>query len=84
MTTAKRKKTDNNIWQSLKNIDIVKLILSSRNNSNFLNVLRSEAGAVTTNLNFQKIDNILRLIYKLFLYSVVGVFAKFIIKFLRF
>ena len=84
MTTTKRKNSDGNIWQSLKNMDIVKLVFNSRNNSNLLSVLRSEVGVVATTLNFQKIDTIFKLIYKLFLYSVIGIFAKFIIKFLKF
>ena len=37
----------------------------------------------SSNANIQKIDDFFKLLYKLFLYSVIGVFAKIISKILK-
>ena len=37
----------------------------------------------SSNANIQKIDDFLKLFYKLFLYSVIGIFAKLISKILK-
>ena len=41
------------------------------------------AKSFSSNANIQKIDDFLKLFYKLFLYSVIGVFAKLISKILK-
>lgn len=74
MTTIKKKNLSGTIWENLK------LILSSKNNSSLLSNLKLEGEAIATQLNFQKIDNIFKLIYKLFLYSILGFAAKLVIK----
>ena len=37
----------------------------------------------SSDVNIQKIDNFLKLFYKLFLYSIIGVFAKLISRILK-
>ena len=64
-------------------MNILKLLLSNENIFPFLNDLGFEK-AFAANTNIEKIDNILKLIYRLFLYSVVGFFAKILIKILNF
>ena len=84
MATTKKKKTNDTFWEQLKKIDVLNLLLTSKNNSSFLNNLKSETEAVAAQFNLQRNDNMLKLIYQLLLYSVFGFFAKIIIKLFKF
>lgn len=88
MSTTKRKKSDNPLLGNLKKLDFLKHVLPSKaslsnGKTSFLKGLKAEAEALSQ-LNIEKVDNILKLIYKLFLYSLLGFLAKFIIKLLKF
>ncbi len=76
----RRQKT---ILQYLKYIQPLKSLLENGNGFTFINSLKSEAKSFSSSPDIQKIDNFLKLFYRLFLYSIIGIFAKVISKFLK-
>ncbi len=69
--------------QYLKYIRPLKFLFENGNSFTFINSLKSEAKSFSGSPDIQKIDNFLKLFYKLFLYSVIGIFAKVISKILK-
>ena len=69
-------------------MDILKGVLSKKSGFGFLSGKNGKTltalDLTATKANLQKIDNVFKLIYKLFLYSVVGLFAKIVIKLFKF
>ncbi len=60
--------------QYLKSFQILKSLIGNGNGSTLID---------STDPNIKKIDSFLKLFYKLFLYSIIGVFAKLISKILK-
>ena len=71
MTSIKKKQSNNKIIEYFKNPSIL-------NGAGILTVKSKEAKD-----KLQKIDNIFKLVYKLFIYSVFGFFVKILNKFFR-
>lgn len=68
----------------IKANDILKFIL---NNQKCMLITNGTKQAIEQNIervSFHKIDNVLKLIYQLFLYSIVGFIAKIFIKVFKF
>ncbi len=70
--------------QYLKYIQPLKSLFENGNGFTFLNSLKSEAKSLSRNANIEKIDNFMKLFYKLFLYSIIGIFVKIVSRFLKF
>ncbi|OGI09731.1 MAG: hypothetical protein A3I68_05170 [Candidatus Melainabacteria bacterium RIFCSPLOWO2_02_FULL_35_15] len=66
--------------QYLKGFQILKSFIGNGNGFTLIDSLKSEAKSFSTDPNIKKIDSFLKLFYKLFLYSIIGVFAKLISK----
>lgn len=65
-------------------MDILNLLTSNRVSAAFINEASKDiASRISNNPGVVKAENILKLIYKLFLYSVIGFFAKLISKFFK-
>lgn len=71
MTSTKKKQSNNKFIEYLKTSSVL-------NGAGILTVKSKEARD-----NLQKIDNIFKLIYKLFFYSVFGFFVKILNKFFK-
>ncbi len=65
-------------------IDLFKTILKNGNSPSLFEEIKSELQPILIKNSFDKADNMIKLIYKLFLLSVVGLFIKLITKFLKF
>ena len=60
-------------------MDIINLINSSRVGQNLVNGAAKEmASRISEQVQIQKIESILKLIYNLFLYSILGFFVKIV------
>lgn len=60
-------------------MDILNLLVSNRISSSFINdASRDITSRISNNANLSKAENVLKLVYKLFLYSVISFFAKII------
>ena len=70
--------------QNINPQNIFKLFQGNGNCSSLFNTLKSEIEPIVSEVSLEKIDNFLKLIYKLFLYSVFGFIAKLIIKIFKF
>ena len=65
-------------------MNILKAILTNGKSISLMEEIKSELSPILIKNNLDKVDNIIKLIYKLFLLSTVGVFIKLIAKFLKF
>jgi hypothetical protein len=83
MLLSKPFRSSKNILQYLKYIQPLKALFENVNGFTLCNSLKSDAKSFSTNPDIKKIDNFVKLFYKLFLYSVIGIFAKIISKILK-
>ena len=65
-------------------MNILKDLLTSISSSPISNGIRPEKIVVGLDNKIQKVSNIYQLIYKLFLYSIIGFFANLLARFLKF
>ena len=72
-----------NILQYLKYIQPIKSFIEHSTGFTIFDSLKSEVKSFSKTADFKKVDDFLKLFYKLFLYSVIGVFAKIISKILK-
>lgn len=62
-------------------MDILNLLASNRISTSFINdASRDITSRISNNVNLNKMENVFKLIYKLFLYSIISFFAKIISK----
>ena len=59
------------------------MFLSKGNCTQLVDYLKSGTKEISKDIKLEKFDSVLKLIYRLFLYSIVGVFAKVLIKFFK-
>lgn len=62
------------------------MFLSNSSCTQVIDYLKSSAKGISSaskDIKLEKIDSVLKLIYQLFLYSIVGVFAKVLTKFFK-
>lgn len=82
MPTAKsivrKHKTKNNLWTNLKQNGLLTFFLKNKDNIMSLNGLRATPESLS--IQTKRIENVISLIYKLFLYSVFGLFIKLLNK----
>lgn len=64
-----------------KKLDLINQLKNT--NGSFINHFSSNVPAFTSGIDLRKFDNIFKLFYQLFLYSVIEVFSKIIIKVFR-
>lgn len=81
LSPIQSKKQVKSILKSLKKSDFIKFIQNNKNGEALINYLKPDIKLSAIKL--KKIDNVIKLLYKLFLYSILGFFAKIITRFLK-
>ena len=61
-------------------MELIKFFIKNGNGTPIVNCIKSGISSLPTDINLKKIDNVFKLIYQLFLYSIIGGIAKLIIK----
>ena len=61
-------------------MELIKFFIRNGNGTPILNYIKSGISSLPSDINLKKIDNVFKLIYQLFLYSIIGFFAKLVIR----
>lgn len=77
-STMRKHKTKNNLWTNLKQNGLLTFFLKNKDNIMSLNGLKVTPKSLT--IEAKRVENVISLIYKLFLYSIFGVFIKLLNK----
>jgi len=64
--------------------NIIKLFSGNGNCKSFFNTLKSEVEPIVSEISLEKIDNLFKLLYKLFIYSIFGFVSKLLVKIFKF
>ncbi len=70
--------------QNINPQNIFRFFQSNGNGNHLFDTLKSEVKPIISEITSGKIDNLVKLLYRLFIYSVFGFVAKFIMKILKF
>ncbi|MBI3590445.1 MAG: hypothetical protein HY094_03580 [Candidatus Melainabacteria bacterium] len=61
-------------------MELIKFFIRNGGGIPVMNYIKSGISSLPADMNLKKIDNVFKLIYQLFLYSIIGFFAKLVIK----
>ena len=64
--------------------NIIKLFSGNWGGKSLFNTLKSEIEPIASEVSLEKVDNFIKLLYKLFFYSIFGFIAKLITKIFKF